>query len=133
MGGIEITEDYLSMSGQGDIQIIPIAHGGFLNFLVGFLFTSGGASAAVSNALTGFLGSAVAGLITTGLTTIGTSMIIGGITDLIAPQNTPQNTSSVSDIDPAIRGSYSFSGIQNVSSSGVPSQFYMDLCLAAQL
>ena len=27
MGGREITEDYLSMSGQGDIQIIPIAVG----------------------------------------------------------------------------------------------------------
>ena len=47
-------------------------------------------------------------------------MIIGGITDLIAPQNTFQNQSSVSDLDPRIRGSYSFSGIQNVSTSGVP-------------
>ena len=30
------------------------------------------------------------------------------------------NVSNVSDIDPNIRGSYSFTGIQNVSSSGVP-------------
>ena len=120
MGGTEIPEDYLSMSGQGDIQIIPIAHGGIFGFLAGLLFTAGGASTAVSAALSGFLGSTVAGLITTGLTTIGTSMIIGGITELISPQNTPQNASSVSDIDPRMRGSYSFSGIQNVSSSGVP-------------
>ena len=47
-------------------------------------------------------------------------MVIGGITELIAPQNPTQNVSSVSDIDPRMRGSYSFSGIQNVSSSGVP-------------
>ena len=47
-------------------------------------------------------------------------MIIGGITDLISPQNSFQNQSSVSDLDPRIRGSYSFSGIQNVSTSGVP-------------
>ena len=120
MGGREITEDYLSMSGQGDMQIIPIAHGGIFGFLAGILFTGIGGSAAVSAALTGFLGSTVATLITTGLTTIGTSMIIGGITELISPQNTPQNASSVSDIDPRMRGSYSFSGIQNVSSSGVP-------------
>jgi hypothetical protein len=47
-------------------------------------------------------------------------MLIGGITDFLAPQNPVPDVSSVSDIDPAIRGSYSFSGIQNVSSSGVP-------------
>ena len=47
-------------------------------------------------------------------------MIIGGVTDLISGQNSPQNVSSVSDIDPAVRVSYSFSGIQNVSTSGVP-------------
>ena len=120
MGGRDITEDYLTMSGQGDIQIIPIAHGSFFTFLAGLLFTAGGASTAITTALTGFLGSTVATLITTGLTTIGTSMIIGGVTDLISGQNSPQNVSSVSDIDPAVRGSYSFSGIQNVSTSGVP-------------
>ena len=69
----------------------------------------------------GIVGSAlVTTAITTALTTIGTSMIIGGVTDLISGQNSPQNVSSVSDVDPAIRGSYSFSGIQNVSTSGVP-------------
>ena len=47
-------------------------------------------------------------------------MIIGGITDFLSPQKPVPNASNVSDIDPAIRGSYSFSGIQNVSSSGVP-------------
>ena len=47
-------------------------------------------------------------------------MIIGGVTDLLAPQKPVPETSSVSNIDPAIRGSYSFSGIQNVSNSGVP-------------
>jgi len=47
-------------------------------------------------------------------------LIVGGVTDFLAPQNPVPNVSSVSDIDPSIRGSYSFSGIQNVSSSGVP-------------
>ena len=119
MGGRVITEDYLSMSGQGDIQIIPIATGSafFLPILIG-----GGAVAAGAAIAGGtILGSALlATAVSTVLTTVGTSMIIGGVTDLIAPQNTPQNISSVSDTDPRMRGSYSFSGIQNVSSSGVP-------------
>jgi len=119
MGGNVITEDYLSMSGQGDIQIIPIATGSafFLPILIG-----GGAVAAGAAIAGGtILGSAIlATAVSTVLTTIGTSMIIGGVTSMISPTKTPQNVSSVSDVDPAIRGSYSFSGIQNVSSSGVP-------------
>jgi predicted phage tail protein len=118
MGGRVITEDYLSMTGQGDIQIIPIATGG-INFAVGLLFS--GFAAEVGTFAAGVLGSQLVGTaVSTILTTVGTSMVIGGVTDLIAPQSTPQNVSSVSDTDPRIRGSYSFSGIQNVSSSGVP-------------
>ena len=113
MGGNEVTEEYLSMSGQGDIQIIPVATGAAPIF-IGAALIGGGAIAATA---TSFL---VGTVLATALTSIGTSMLIGGITELISPQNTPQNTSSVSDIDPRMRGSYSFSGIQNVSSSGVP-------------
>ena len=113
MGGNVITEDYLSMSGQGDIQIIPIATGA-VPFVVGALALGAGAAAATA---TSFI---IGTVLATALTSIGTSMIIGGITDLISPQNTFQNSSSVSDTDPRMRGSYSFNGIQNVSSSGVP-------------
>jgi len=121
MGGKVVTEEFLSMSGEGDIQIIPVATGSA--FLIPIVLGGGAvaAGAALSAAFTagvsGFLLGTVLG---GGLTAIGTSMIIGGVTDLISGQNSPQNVSSVSDIDPAIRGSYSFSGIQNVSSSGVP-------------
>tara|TARA_A100001515_G_scaffold124617_3_gene108928 strand:- start:840 stop:1832 length:993 start_codon:yes stop_codon:yes gene_type:complete len=119
MGGREITEDYLSMSGQGEIQIIPIAHGGIFGFLAGLVFS--GFAAETGAFIAGIVGSQLLGTaVTAALSTIGTSMIIGGITELISPQNTPQNASSVSDIDPKMRGSYSFSGIQNVSTSGVP-------------
>jgi len=116
MGGRVITEDYLSMTGQGDIQIIPMATGS--KFLVPILV--GGGVVASATFLGGLVGGAIGAALTTVLTTVGTSLIIGGVTDLISGQNSPQNVSSVSDIDPAIRGSYSFSGIQNVSSSGVP-------------
>ena len=118
MGGRVITEEYLSMSGQGDIQIIPIATGS--GPLVPIIIGAGaiGAGAAVGATVLG--STLLATILSTALTTIGTSMIIGGVTDLLAPQNPVPDVSSVSDIDPAIRGSYSFSGIQNVSSSGVP-------------
>tara|TARA_Y100000114_G_scaffold110275_1_gene103872 strand:- start:1078 stop:1689 length:612 start_codon:yes stop_codon:yes gene_type:complete len=120
MGGRVITEEYLSMSGQGDIQIIPIATGSIIKgIIVGIAAVAG--AGAVGAAVGGLLGSALVGtVVTAALTTIGTSMIIGGVTELISPQPPVPNVSSVSDFDPAIRGSYSFSGIQNVSSSGVP-------------
>jgi len=121
MGSSVITEDYLSMSGEGDIQIIPVATGSafVLPILIGGGAVAAGAalSGAFTTGVSGFLLGTVLG---GGLKAIGTSMIIGGVTDLISGQNSPQNISSVSEIDPAIRGSYSFSGIQNVSSSGVP-------------
>tara|TARA_B100001989_G_scaffold228808_1_gene185830 strand:+ start:104 stop:712 length:609 start_codon:yes stop_codon:yes gene_type:complete len=119
MGGRVITEEYLSMTGQGDIQIIPIAIGsGFVAAAIGAVF--GGAAAAVTTVASVAGAVLTSSVVTTALTTIGTSLIIGGITDLLAPQNPVPDVSSVSDIDPSIRGSYSFSGIQNVSSSGVP-------------
>ena len=121
MGGSVVTEEYLSMSGEGDIQIIPIATGS--GPLIPIIIGAGaiGAGAAVAAGTT-FLGASFLAttIIRGALTTVGTSMLIGGVTDLLSPQNPVPDVSSVSDIDPAIRGSYSFSGIQNVSSSGVP-------------
>ena len=107
------------MTGQGDIQIIPIAIGsGPVAAVVTSIFTGAAAAATTVASVAGTI--LTSSIVTTALTTIGTSMIIGGITDLLSPQNPVPDVSSVSDIDPSIRGSYSFSGIQNVSSSGVP-------------
>ena len=77
-----------------------------------------GASATIPAAVLGstFLATAL----TTTLTAVGTSMLIGGITEMIAPSPQLPQLSEVSQNDPSIRGSYTFSGIQNVSSSGVP-------------
>ena len=116
MGGRVITKEYLTMSGQGDIQIIPVATG--TAPVVGLLFTGFATEAAKFLVANTFLTSVTA--VASVFTTIGTSLIVGGVTDFLAPQNPVPNVSSVSDIDPSIRGSYSFSGIQNVSSSGVP-------------
>ena len=120
MGGRVITEEYLSMTGQGDIQIIPIATGSITTVVsvVSGIFSAGAAAATAVASVAGTV--LTSSVVTTALTTIGTSLVIGGITDLLSPQNPVPDVSSVSDIDPSIRGSYSFSGIQNVSNSGVP-------------
>ena len=108
MGGKVVTEEFLSLSGQGDIQIIPIAIGsiGDIGEIIGggLLIAFGGAVPIFGPLLVKY----------------GFDLVIGGITDILTTQNSIPNTSSVSDIDPLIRGSYSFSGLQNVSSSGVP-------------
>ena len=108
MGGKVVTEEFLSLSGQGDIQIIPIAIGsiGDIGEIIGggLLIAFGGAVPIFGPLLVKY----------------GFDLVIGGITDIFTTKNSIPNTSSVSDIDPLIRGSYSFSGIQNVSSSGVP-------------
>ncbi len=116
MGNETITEEYFSMSGQGDIQIIPVACGA-APFVIGAGLIGGGAYAASFAGAT-FLGAGfISGTLATALTGVGVSMIVGGVVDLLSPQ---PSFGDISDIDPRIRGSYAFNGIQNVNSSGVP-------------
>ena len=121
MGGRVVTEEFLTMSGQGDIQIIPVATGAgpIAAIVVGAIGIGAGAAAAATT-LTGAAGFLVGTVLSTALTTVGTSMLIGGVTELISPTQPASNISQVGDTDPSIRGSYSFSGIQNVSNAGVP-------------
>ena len=141
MNNMDVSLDFLSMSGKGDIQIIPIATGsGFFAPVVGALFSTGAAVASAAvGAVTSVAGAAVAGAAAVGgavaavastvasvpvigsiATAVVTDLAIDGITSLIAP--TPavvEGPSPVGDTDPQMANSYSFSGIQNVSVSGV--------------
>ena len=127
IGGHAVNGDLLNMSGQGDIQIIPVAVGaldfigdvvgGAVNFVTDVVSTA--ANFVANNALTigaSLLTGNVGGL----LTTLGTSLIIDGVTSLLSPNQAASSVSSVGDTDPNIRGSYNFGGIQNISTSGVP-------------
>jgi len=119
MGGMEISEDLLGLQSDEDIQIIPIAIGA-KGAIVGGLFLGGGAAAAA--ATTGFFATAIGGAIATGLTAIGTSMLVNEATQLLMPQ--PEIPSGVmadsfSQNDPTFQ-SFGFGSIQNVSRAGVP-------------
>ena len=115
-GNLKITEDLLNLKTESDIQIIPLAHGNFLPILfgAGALF----ASSAVASLGT-FLGQT---LLVNALTAVGTSMLIDGVTQLIAPQqNMNSAASNMDQTDPAaLASNYSFTGLTNVSRAGVP-------------
>ena len=141
INNMDVSLDFLSMRGKGDIQIIPIAAGsGPVIPFVGSIFSTGAAVASAAvGAVTSVAGAAVAGAAAVGgavaavastvasvpvigsiATAVVTDLAIDGITSLIAP--TPavvEGPSPVGDTDPQMANSYSFSGIQNVSVSGV--------------
>tara|TARA_R100001126_G_C4854469_1_gene163776 strand:+ start:32 stop:607 length:576 start_codon:yes stop_codon:yes gene_type:complete len=110
VGAKVITEDLINLNTKDDIKIIPVVHGNFFNFLLG------GALKFVAPKL-------FSGTIATALSAIGTSMLIDGVTSMLAPQqNTVAPTSGRQDsLDPAaLASNYSFTGLTNISNAGVP-------------
>ena len=105
------TEDDLLVHSEGDIRIIPVVSGAWFWVAAAF-FGAGAAATAVGGAVFAAIGSV--------LTAIGTSMAISGVTNMLFPQQQP----NVGDVNSGLsetdsRVNYSFSGIQNVSRSGV--------------
>ena len=118
MGDLEITDDLLELRGNGDIKIIPIAVGA-KGIVIGGLLTAGGA--AVGSTLLG--STLLATVVSSGLTAVGTSMLIDGVTSIIAP--TPQvpnlnAADSLSDNDPNVQANFGFNSITNTTRAGVP-------------
>jgi len=113
VGAKVITEDLLNFNTQEDIRIIPVVHGNFFNFIIG------AALKFVAPKIGGFIGSS---LISSALGAIGTSMLIDGVTSMLAPQqNTVNPTSGQDSLDPAaLASNYSFTGLTNISNAGVP-------------
>jgi len=113
VGAKVITEDLLNFNTQEDIRIIPVVHGNFFNFIIG------AALKFVAPKIGSFIGSS---LISSALGAIGTSMLIDGVTSMLAPQqNTVNPTSGQDSLDPAaLASNYSFTGLTNISNAGVP-------------
>ena len=109
-----VTENKIFMTGESDIRIIPVATGsGFLAPFIAPIF--GGA---VSSAISGIVGTGIVGSI---VTAVGTSLIIDGVTSMLTPQPPSMSPSGMDATDPAsLASNYSFTGITNISKSGVP-------------
>ena len=118
-GDLTVTEELLNMKTDSDIQIIPLAHGNFFFSLgLGALFKFGAGKVGAT-----LLGSKLlATVATTVLTSVGTSMIIGGVTEMLSPTTPSRDPSSgMDEFDPAaLASNYSFTGLTNISRAGVP-------------
>lgn len=126
VGGYDLGEDEIGHpSGQQEIRIIPVVAGagsagriiaGIALIGASFLFPGAGMFGATSI----FGATAGTGILTatgTLLSGIGATLVLGGVSQLLTPvPRLPQGQDTQDDP----RKSYSFSGIQNVSRSGVP-------------
>ena len=113
-----ITEDLLNINTKDDIKIIPLVHGNLFQILLG-----AGALFAKSAIPAKILGSTLLStVVTTTLATIGTSMVVDGVTSMLTPQQNNQSVASRQDsLDPAaLASNYSFTGLTNISNAGVP-------------
>jgi len=113
-----ITEDLLNLNTKDDIKIIPLVHGNFFQILLG-----AGALFAKSAIPAKILGSTLLStVVTTTLATVGTSMVVDGVTSMLTPQQNNQSAASGQDsLDPAaLASNYSFTGLTNISNAGVP-------------
>ena len=109
-----VTEEKIFMSGESDIRIIPIATGS--GFFVPFIAPLLGAG--VSSVISVVVGTGILGSI---ITAVGTSLIVDGVTSMLSPQPPSMSPSGMDATDPAsLASNYSFSGITNISKSGVP-------------
>ena len=118
VGARVITEDLLNFRSQDDIKIIPVVHGNFFQILLG-----AGALFAKSAIPAKILGSTLSStVVTSTLATIGTSMVVDGVTSMLTPQQTTSSAVSGQDsLDPsALASNYSFTGLTNISKAGIP-------------
>jgi len=118
VGARVITEDLLNFQSQDDIKIIPVVHGNLFQILLG-----AGALFAKSAIPAKILGSTlISTVVTSTLATVGTSMVIDGVTSMLTPQqNTSSAVSGQDSLDPsALASNYSFTGLTNISNAGVP-------------
>jgi predicted phage tail protein len=104
------TKEDLDVVSEGEIRMIPIVSGNW--FFLAAAFIGAGAAAAASSI-------AIVATIGTALVTYGVSLAVSGVTNMLFPQQQPQvgDFTGLSETD--ARVNYSFSGIQNVSRSGV--------------
>jgi predicted phage tail protein len=113
--GDEPQQLHMPIGSADVIRIVPVMAGAGNGFGIG-LILAGIALVAAAIFIPG-LGFGLAGAVVTKIGLLGGALILSGVSQLLSP--VPQlGTGNNTDADP--KKSYSFSGIQNVSRSGVP-------------
>ena len=120
VGSRIITEDLLNFRSQDDIKIIPVVHGNFIQILLGAGALFGASAVTTAGTLLG--SKLLATVAASALTTIGTSMVVDGVTSMLTPQqNTASAVAKQDSLDPsALASNYSFTGLTNISQAGIP-------------
>ena len=107
-GKVRITEELLDLQTESDIKIIPVVHGEILPFLAGAAFLGAGAAVAA--------GATIFGISAATFYTIGTSLLLQGVTNLLFPPPSPPTFGGADEQDP----SFTFDGTTNIAKQGVP-------------
>jgi len=110
VGAKVITSDLLNIQTKQDIKIIPVVHGNFFGIVIGIALKYA-AKKYIANSII----AAVVGY-------IGTHLILQGVNNILSPQEDTRNPNTAQDsLDPsALATNYSFTGLTNISNSGVP-------------
>lgn len=108
VGGIKIDEDMLDMEIESDVKIIPVVHGNILPFIIGGFSLFLGVKGSI-------LGISLLPGVAKLLTTLGTGLLLQGVSDLLAPP-----PPSVGQQEDPRDQSFVFSGLLNNTKQGVP-------------
>tara|TARA_R100000149_G_C5849995_1_gene119055 strand:- start:386 stop:958 length:573 start_codon:yes stop_codon:yes gene_type:complete len=109
VGDKVISQKEMLMKTTKEIKIIPVVHGNFINFVIGM-----GIKWIVKKYITNKIIQYV-------VTYIALDLIQKGVNDLLSPQEDTRQPNMQDSLDPAaLASNYSFTGLSNISSSGVP-------------
>tara|TARA_R100001163_G_scaffold65405_1_gene62461 strand:- start:2700 stop:3275 length:576 start_codon:yes stop_codon:yes gene_type:complete len=110
VGDKTISQDEIFLETTKEIKIIPIVHGNIFWAVAGFV-VKWAAKKYIQNQILQYV-----------VTYVAINMIQKGINNMLAPQQPTQNQQTRQDsLDPAaLASNYSFTGLTNVTNSGVP-------------
>tara|TARA_R100000734_G_C3235196_1_gene41769 strand:- start:1 stop:576 length:576 start_codon:yes stop_codon:yes gene_type:complete len=110
VGAKKITSDLLDIQTNQDIKIIPVVHGNFFSIVLGF---------AVKYFAKEYIKNVIIKQV---VTYFAMKLIMDGVNNMLSPQEDTRNRDTGQDsLDPsALATNYSFTGLTNISNSGVP-------------
>ena len=110
VGTKKITSDLLDIQTDRNIKIIPVVHGNFFSVILGF---------ALRYAAKEYIKNVVIKQV---VTYFAMKLVMDGVNNMLSPQEDTRNRDTGQDsLDPsALATNYSFTGLTNISNSGVP-------------